>query len=343
MKTTIILTAAMSAVAFAAAAQTPPKPAKVDIKLVADMPSLTNATKKDLFTAELSDSAIAGKFELSCQAGRTSYGVINVERGCQVGGNGSVLAPDGRKLPRTQYKGGFSVATGDGSTDVTKMEISYLALGKAPAASERFKGSLNLKPQLNSGGVTALRTEVLKKLGAGGSVIDERTDTIKLNRFYVPSAGLPSDKGCYWNGTLLWAYQTETWYIDVAAMCDEQGVGAKEYKFKGNMPWTDSPGEEGKQQLDLTLTMPGKDSFGDEALFASQTGDTDLFASVDGISGQILLVPGADVKVKVDGVEDEVPGSYEGTGSFTGTSVPLNVVRSFATVLTINLSSLLGG
>jgi len=342
LKTTITMSAlALCALSVSAVAQTSP-PAQVAIKLAANMPSLTDAAKKDTFTVELGDSAIVSKFELLCQTGRTSYGIINVERGCQVSGNGSVIAPGNKKLPRTQYKGGYSVAS-DSTADASRMEVSYLAVGKAPASGEKFKGAMNLKPKLNAGGTSALRDAVLKKLGAGGSVIDDRTDTIRLNRLFVPSSGLPSDKGCYWNGTMVWAYQTETWYLDLTSLCDDTATGPKEYKLKGNMPWTDTPGEEGKEQLDLTLTLPGKDSFGDEALFASQTGDTDLFATVDGIAGQILLVPGADVKTIVDGKEDTIAGSYEGSGTFTGTNIPLNVVRSLATVFTINLSGLIGG
>jgi len=52
----------------------------------------------------------------------------------------------------------------------------------------------------------------------------------------VPSAGLPSDKGCVWNGDMVYSYQTESWFMDIKAKCS-----GKEFALKGNMPFTETP------------------------------------------------------------------------------------------------------
>ena len=132
----------------------------------------------------------------------------------------------------------------DGYTDGTTLMINYLAVGKVAPSTTAFSGSMNLKPEVTSTGAAALRDVVLKKLNSGGNLIDQRVDTVDLSRLFIPSAGLPSDKGCTWSGNMVFAYQTESWFLDLAANCD-----GKEYSLKGNMPWTDSPGVENQTQM----------------------------------------------------------------------------------------------
>ena len=147
--------------------------------------------------------------------------------------------------------------------------------------------------------------------------------------FTVPSAGLPSDKGCVWNGDMVYSYQTESWFIDVAAKCN-----GKDYPLKGNMPFTETPNVGNQHQYDVTLTLP-TDTNSDEALFVAPTGDADVFAAADGISGQIIMKESAYVDVEVDGQMDKVASEINATGTLNGQNVPLDAVRSLATIIGI--------
>lgn len=330
--------AALLLVATPVVAQQPAAPV-VKFEATADMPSVKDNTKRDAFGVGLSDAQIVTAYRLSCQAGRTKLGgLVRVERGCQVSGNGSVVAPGGATKPRVQYQGGYLVKS-DGSTDASTIAVEYLALGKVPASSAKFGGMMTLKPELTSTGAAQLKEVVLKQLKSDSEgLIDDRTDTIDLNRLIIPSAGLPSDTGVTWNGNMVYAYQTESWYINATAF-----FGGKEYKLKGNMAWSETAGVDGQTQYDLTLTIPGQNDLGDAALFSSATDNSDLFATVDGISGQIIMKEGSNVMVMVDGKETKTPTSLTASGTFTGTNVPLEVVRSFATIIAINSSGFFGG
>lgn len=100
------------------------------------------------------------------------------------------------------------------------------------------------------------------------------------------------------------------------------------------MPFTETPNAGNQHQYDLILTLPS-DSGTDDALFTEPTGDTDLFAAADGISGQIIMKESAFVDVEVDGVMDKVASDIDATGSLTGQNVPIEAVRSLATILGI--------
>jgi hypothetical protein len=269
---------------------------------------------------------------------------ITVDRGCAWKGSGVVINPrSGQKVPRTTFRGDYTTAK-DSSTDVSRMQIDYAPIGQLQPSTDRMRGELKLKPTMQQGVESATRDKFLAYLGANNKLSDDRTDVIQFNRVFVPSAGLVSDKGCTWNGEMVWTYQTEVWLVDLTASCDTQSTGVKEYKLKGNMPWTEATGQDGKEQLDLNLALPsdGAGTVSDDAMFAS--GDDAMFgSSAPGIQGTILLTLGPMVKTMVDGKEDTIAGSYEGQGSFTGTQVPLSVVRSFSTLMTINMSGLLGG
>ncbi|RYE54919.1 MAG: hypothetical protein EOP20_11170 [Hyphomicrobiales bacterium] len=335
----VAVVAALSA--SAAFAQSPE--ATVNFTMNSDMQSLKNKDRKDSFKIVLADAQQKTDLDLSCQAGSTKLMIMRTARGCSVTGKGTLTGPGGKTYPRTQYLGGV-VTEADGRTDATNVKVSYLAVGKVPASSGQFGGTLNLKPELTSTGAAALKDKVLQKIdGNASGLIDQRVDTIDLNKFATPSGGLPSDKGCSWSGNMVYAYQTESWYMDLVAQCANKDNVMKEFKLKGNMPYTAETGPNGEAQYHLTLTLPGAGAGTDEALFAADSGDGDLFATVDGITGVITMNEGNNVTIKVDGADEEVPSTIDATGTFTGTNVPIELVRSFATVISINASGFFGG
>ena len=171
-------------------------------------------------------------------------------------GNGALINPaNGQKLQRTQYAGGWVVKS-DGFTDGAQLSVNYLALGKVAASNGRFAGTMMLKPENPSTTASLLRDSILKKIKTTESgLIDERVDTVQFNNFTVPSAGLPSDKGCVWNGDMVYSYQTESWFMELTAKC-----AGKEYPLKGNMPFTETPNVGNQHQYDLTLTLPSADA-----------------------------------------------------------------------------------
>jgi len=308
--------------------------AKVDITLSASMPSLRDPARHDTFKFGVADAKVLTSLSLECQAGRTQALVLRTNEQCSVSGTGSIVNPNNpsQKLPRTQYAGGFTVRD-NGQVEGNTLSVNYLALGKVPASSESFSGGMMLKPENPSPGAAELQALLLKKLrgeAKGGSVIDERVDTVQLNNFYIPSAGLPSEKGCTWNGDMIFSYQTNSWFINLSAKCGDQ-----KYALKGNMPWTDSPGVTNQTQYDLTLTLPSAAIGSDDALFANADGDSDLFAKVDGITGNIIMKESAYVKTKVEGKEEELASQIEGNGTMKGTNVSLEAVRSFSILIGI--------
>ena len=322
---------------LAAHAQT--TPATVTFGAAATMPSLKDASKEDTFVVTLADAQVNTKLELTCSAGYTTLLIVRSDKACAVAGSGSIINPANKQLlPRTQYAGGYVVKS-DGYTDGSTLSINYLAVGKVAPSAANFGGSMNLKPELTSTGAAALRDAVLEKVNAGGAgtLIDQRVDTVDLSRLHIPSAGLPSDEGCTWSGNMVFAYQTESWFLSLSANC-----AGKDYVLKGNMPWTDSPGVENQTQYDLTLTLPAADVMGDDALFVSGDANSDLFAAADGISAQIIMKESNHVTIDVDGVPTQTPSQVDATGAFTGTNVPLEVVRSLATLFGLLSSNLFG-
>lgn len=320
----IIATTVLVPTPFALAAET------VNFTMKASMPSLRDDSAKDSFTVGLGDKQVETSFKITCQAAQA--GIISGQaESCAVTGTGALINPaNGQKLPRTQYSGGWVVKS-DGFSDGANLATNYLALGKVAASNSRFAGSLMLKPEVPSTGASLLRDTILKRMKTTESgLIDERVDTIQFNNFTVPSAGLPSDKGCVWNGDMVYSYQTESWFMDVRAKC-----GGKDYPFKGNMPFTATPNVGNQNQYDLTLTLPAVDAASDEALFTAPEGDADLFATADGITGQIIMKESAYVDVEVDGAPEKVASEIDATGSFTGQNVPIEAVRSFGTIIGI--------
>lgn len=337
LKTLLLISLVAASLPLAAVAQTPP--ATVTFAASATMPTLKDPSKKDLFTVTLADAQVSTQLELTCSAGYTTMLIVRSDKACAVAGNGSIINPANRQLlPRTQYAGGY-VVKNDGYTDGSTLSINYLAVGKVAPSAAAFGGSLSLKPELTSTGAAALRDTVLKQINAGGSgaLIDQRVDTVDLSRLFIPSAGLPSDEGCAWSGNMVFAYQTESWFLNLTANC-----AGKEYVLKGNMPWTDSPGAENQTQYDLTLTLPTADAAGDDALFVTADANSDLFAAADGITAQLIMKESSYVKIDVDGVPTETASQVDASGSFVGTNVPLEVVRSLATLFGLLSSNLFG-
>ena len=302
----------------------------LNFTMKASMPSLRDPTRKDSFTVGLSDKQVDTTLKITCQ-GATAGIISGQDESCAVSGNGALINPaNGQKLQRTQYAGGWVVKS-DGFTDGARMSVNYLALGKVAASNGSFAGTMMLKPENPSTGASLLRDTILKKLKATESgLIDERVDTIQLSNFTVPSAGLPSDKGCVWNGNMVYSYQTESWFIEVTAKCN-----GKDYPLKGNMPFTETPNVGNQHQYDLTLTLPSAETGTDDALFAQPAGDTDLFAAADGISGQIVMKESGYVDVETDGVVDKLASEIDASGTLNGQNVPLEAVRSLSTLIGI--------
>ncbi len=309
----------------------------VNFTMKASMPSLRDAENKDSFTIGLADAKVETGLKIICQA--ATAGIVSGQaESCAVTGNGALVNPaNGAKLQRTQYSGGWIVKS-DGFTDGANLAVNYLALGKVPASNGRFAGTMMLKPDVPSTGASLLRDTILKRVKKTESgLIDERVDTVQFNNFTVPSAGLPSDKGCVWNGDMVYSYQTTSWFIDVRAKCS-----GKEFPLKGNMPFTETPNVGNQHQYDLVLTLPSVDAGTDDALFAAPEGDTDLFATADGISGQIVMKESGYVDVEVDGKVDKLPTEIDATGSFNGQNVPLEAVRSFGTIVGVMARTFFG-
>ena len=328
------------AVPSIALAQTAPA-AAVTFTTLADMPTLKDNSKQDSFTVGLTDAQIKTQLIINCTAGHTDLFVMRKDKVCafQNGSGGSILNPKTNQwLPRAQFLGAYTV-TADGTTDGKAMSMNYLALGTVPASQMQFGGSLNLKPELTSSGAAGLKDLVLKKLqGDSTSPINTAVDTIDFNQFFVPGAGLPSDKGCTWSGNAIFAYQTYSWFFKVNANC-----AGKTYQMSGNMPFTDSPGKQDQTQYDVVLTLPSAQATTDDALFApAGGGDGDLFAAADGISGQIIMKNSNMVDVTVDNDKITTPMNVDASGTLTGTNVPLEVVRSFATLIGILPSTFFG-
>ena len=318
---------AVLAISFAFASSGAIAAETVNFTMKASMPSLRDEKAIDSFTVGVADKQVDTTLNIKCQ-GATSGMISGRNESCSVTGNGALVNPtNGQKLQRTQYAGGWVVKS-DGYTEGSNLKVNYLALGKVAASDATFAGSMMLKPENPSTTASLLRDTIMKRMKTQESgLIDQRVDTIQFVNFTSPSAGLPSDKGCVWNGDMVYAYQTESWFIDISAKC-----AGKEYKLKGNMPFTATKNVGNQHQYDLVMTLP-TDTSTDEALFAAPTGDADLFAAADGISGQIIMKESNYVDVEVDGAVDKVASEIDATGSFTGQGVPIEAVRSFATIM----------
>ena len=348
-KLTMLAAAALMCIAAAPAFadSAPVAPATITFSTLANMQSLKDSNQKDSFTVGILDAQVNTSLTMQCEAGGSHFLFLHKDKQCSVTGSGGIVNPSNKAqvLQRTQYQGGYIVKA-DGTTDGSTLVANYLSLGKAPAMQTAFGGSLNLKPELTSSGAAALTTAVLNKLNtnANGALIDQRVDTVDLNGLFIPSAGLPSDKGCTWTGNMVFAYQTQSWFMDMKANCN-----GKEFPFKGNMPFTNVPGSADQTQYDLTLTLPdaatAASASDDSSLFATTTGadgNADLFATVNGISGHILMKNSENVTVKVDGKDTTTPARVDASGTLTGTGVPLDTVRSLSVLFGLISENLFG-
>lgn len=324
----LLASVALGCMVSAALAENP----TVTFGLVADMPSLRDAKAKDLFSVSIVDAQVKTTLKLTCLSGSHGF-IIRKDESCAIAGNGYVFFPGNVEKPRVKYSGGFIVKS-DGFTDGRTITANYLSVGGVPASTDTFNGSMILKPESPSAGALSFGEGIIaglkKKAGldGGNDIIDDRTDTVEFSNFSTPSGGLPSDKGCAWRGSEVYAYQTSAWFLKLEGDC-----GGKKYTLTGNMPWVDT--EDGNARYDLTLTLPSKNVSSDAALFADATNNDALFATADGISGTITMKLGSNVTVQVDGKPEDVPSSIDATGTLTGQNVPVEVVRSLAVVLAV--------
>lgn len=302
----------------------------LNFSVVADMPSLRDVKAKDSFKVTIADAQVKTVLNLTCQSG--SYGlIIRKDEACAVTGTGAIINPTTKaEIPRVKYSGGFIVKS-DGYTDGRNMSANYLSVGSVPASTDYFGGSLILKPEQPSAGAIKFGEGILaalqKQAGMDDQgIIDQRTDTVEFSNFSTPSSGLPSDKGCAWRGSAVYAYQTSSWFLNMQGDCT-----GRKYSLTGNMPWVDT--DDGGARYDLTLMMPTSGVASDDALFANSTDNNALFAQADGVSGSIIMKLGSTVTVQVDGKPEEVPSSIEASGTLTGQNVPIEVVRSMSAVL----------
>jgi hypothetical protein len=302
----------------------------VNFTMKAHMPSLNDPTAIDQFTVGVSDKQIETSLDVKCEAPKGGL-LGGRDRSCAVSGLGSIINPgNGQKLQRTQYMGGWRVKS-NGYTDATTMSANYLAVGKVAASSSAFSGSMVLKPETPSSGAVQLRDSVMANLKAqqSSTLIDTRVDTVQFNNFTLPSTGFPSDKGCVWNGDMIYAYQTQSWFMNLKMKCND-----KEVALKGNMPFTETKNVGNQHQYDLTLMVPNTAAQDDAALFTKGS-DTDLFAAADGLSGQVIMKESAYVDVTFEGHTDKVPIDIDASGSITANNTPVEVARSFAMVMGI--------
>lgn len=336
----LLLASAIVSIGFPAFAQE--MPSKVTFTGEVEQTSLKDPEKRDHFDIVLGAAEIKTSLNLECQSGASSWGgLVRKDEACSVTGYGDI-SKNGKSGRRVEYSGGFVIKT-DGTTEGETLMANYLAMGKVPASQNNFSGYMMMKPENPSKGAMELLEIGKKKVGAGsGGLVDERIDSVELKGFYIPSAGIPNDKGCSWSGDMVFFYQTESWVINLKASCvlrkDGQDM-ATVYDFKGNMPWVKSG--EAQTRYDLNLTMG--DNAGDadaDALFAA--GDDDLFASVDGIMGSIVMNESNYVPVMVEGVEEMLPVNISITGELVGTNVPVETTRSLGTLLAIMSRTMFG-
>ncbi len=344
MKKLAFLSAAFALVASAAFAQSTP-PASVTLTGTADMPSISTKDALDHFTFTVADAQFSTQLSLECTgAGRNALLFIRMDRICafQRGSDGAILNPKtGAKLPRAQYVGSYTV-TKTGFTDAETLAVNYLAASEKLKAEPNvfFGGALNLKPEQTSTGAAGLKQAILNKLaGAGEGLTNSAVDTIDFNNFVIPSPGMPSsfNQEVTWSGNAAYSYQTYSWYFNVKA--EYKGTT---YAFQGNMPFTgDSESEGGVAYYDAVLSLPdtGTDAPAADAsfddLFTETDAGGDLFAQANGISAHIEMTNSRITETKVDGELIKTPGRVVVNGTFTGQGVPLEVVRSFATVIAI--------
>lgn len=312
----------------------------VDFKLTGNQQSLRDPSKLDEYSITLSDREVLTQLAVSCQAGASKFGgLVRTDEKCEVKGNGSVVNPSsGEKLPRTQYLGGYVIdAKRDGVTDMASIKVNYLAIGNIQPSAGNFGGNAVLLPENPPPSVAAMKQMLDAQLrGAAGAgdqvVINDAMDSVKLENFQTPSAGFPSDKGCVWNGDMVYAYATESWLMDLTARCGDQT-----FTLQGNMPWVDVEGEsDHNAKYVLNLTVPTASGASDAGMWMTASGDDALFATANGIKGTIKMQQTGLVKVEIEkGVFDDVATQMEAKATFTGTGLPLGVVRSFATMMSV--------
>jgi hypothetical protein len=312
--------------------------AVVNITENASMLSLKDNSKVDTFKINLSDYQVITDLTVTCSPGSAGHlgGLFGrQQQECAVGGNGKIIDPKNaeHKIPRTQYGGSLKVEdTGD--VDGSLMNISYTPTGQAS-----FSGMMVLKPEHPSQSAMDLTKSLMTKFNkdkGASDVIDDRTDTIALANFCIPSAGFPGDKGTCWKGDGVYSYQKSAWYFNLTA-----SFGGKDYQLQGNMPWIDSTTTKDQAEYDVTLVSASPTDATADALFATDDPNS-LFAASPGITGTLTMAEGGYTDYNVKGKTQTIPYLIDMKGTLTGTQVPVEVVRSFATLISVASRAMLG-
>jgi hypothetical protein len=305
--------------------------ASVTYNLDASMKSLKDKNAKDTFTVSISDPQYAAQFSLLCQGGKNKFFVLTINEECGVGGKGQVLnTKTNQMVQHVEYSGGYMVPK-DGAVDPTTLKVVYSPIGNYKPLPATFAGDLKLKPDVPSGIAAHIRDMALakyKEKTGGSGVIDDRIDTVEFDHLAIPSIGLPSDPGCIWTGSHVYSYQTSSWLIQATGRC-----GDKDYKLSGNLAWIDVSDEKAKYSLNLVLDT-GATAQTDADVFVAES-DSDIFADANGIVGTIDIDESGFVTVQVDGKPEELASQMKATGTFTGTGIPLPVVRSYVTIFSV--------
>ena len=313
--------------------------ATVNVKENASMLSLKDASKNDTYTVDLSDSQVLSHLILTCTPGSAGHlgGLIGRSNLlCGLTGSGMIINPKdpNQKVARTTFGGSYKVED-SGNVDATQMNIDYSP--PSPTAESSFQGSLELKPEhpsVTASGFASSLLDQFNKDKKAGEVVDSRVDTLSFSNFCTPSAGFPSDKGTCWSGEGAFPYQKSAWYFTLKAT-----YNGKDYSFAGNMPYIDDTATTADQfEYDVQLvenTGATNDQASTDALFADPTDPSNLFAAKPGIDGKLILNATDYTDYSVQGQVQHIPYLIGVTGQLTGTQVPLDVVRSFATIVSL--------
>lgn len=299
----------------------------VTLTMDINQPSLFAADQKDDFKSTIDDRSGTTAFDLLCSAGASAWlGLSRIDQACALSGSGSIKNPSNtsQSLPRISYSGGYTVvAKQDGYTNATTMLANYLRAGSAPAQNSSFKGSLVLKPEKPSQSASQLGADLIKNLqqtatGTTAVTYNTQIDSVRFDSFTVPDVGQRDSTACTWTGDAIYAYANNAWQLKLDVKC-----GDKNFKVEGNMPLVDAAaGSDWQQEYDLNLVLPG---VGGGDPFAA----ADPFAKVDGITGVVKLKNSG--RATKDGVYERVHVD----GQFTGTGVPLEMVRGYAEIMAV--------
>jgi hypothetical protein len=301
----------------------------VTFTMQVQQPSLFDSDRRDVFQSTVDDRSGTSSFEVTCSAGASAWlGLSRIDEACSVTGSGIIKNPNNpaQTLPRINYLGGFTIeADSDGYTNVTTILANYLRAGAAGAENTSFKGNVIMMPENPSASAQALSNRLLDNLrstATGTSAVEFSTeiDSIRFENFTVPHVGLGDTQSCSWTGDAIYAYANDAWQMEFDVKC-----GDDTFRLEGNMPLLDAPaGSAHNEEYALSLVLPGAGGAGGDPFAAA-----DPFATVDGLTGVLRMSNTGRSN------EDGVYESVKVEGEFTGTGLPLELVRSYAQIMSI--------